>query len=207
MRILKSLVVFSAACLLVSCATSKQTVLFNGKDLSGWEIYGTEKWYVEDGILISESGPDGEYGYLGTKDFYKDFELTAEFKQEQDGNSGIFIRSTFEGTKVSGWQVEVAPPGHNTGGIYESYGRGWLIQPDPEKDKFLKYGDWNTMKVRVVGGQVTTWLNGEEMVDITDEKIAEGEGAIALQIHSGGGLKILWRNIVVKDLSAQADKN
>lgn len=192
---------------MVSCATSKQTVLFNGKDLSGWEIYGTEKWYVEDGILISESGPDGEYGYLGTKDFYKDFELTAEFKQEQDGNSGIFIRSTFEGTKVSGWQVEVAPPGHNTGGIYESYGRGWLIQPDPEKDKFLKYGDWNTMKVRVVGGQVTTWLNGEEMVDITDEKIAEGEGAIALQIHSGGGLKILWRNIVVKDLSAQADKN
>ena len=94
MRILKSLVVFSAACLLASCATSKQTVLFNGKDLSGWEIYGTEKWYVEDGILISESGPEGEYGYLGTKDFYKDFELTAEFKQEQDGNSGIFIRFT-----------------------------------------------------------------------------------------------------------------
>lgn len=207
MRILKSLVVFSAACLLVSCSTSKQTLLFNGKDLSGWEIYGTEKWYVEDGVLISESGPDGEYGYLGTKDFYKDFELTAEFKQEQDGNSGIFIRSTFEGTKVAGWQVEVAPPGHNTGGIYESYGRGWLIQPDPEKDKFLKYGDWNTMKVRVVGGQVTTWLNGEEMVDITDEKIAEGEGAIALQIHSGGGLKILWRNIVVEDLSGQAGKN
>jgi len=207
MRNFKSFVVLSAACLLVSCSTSKQTDLFNGKDLSGWEIYGTEKWYVEDGILISESGPEGEYGYLGTNDYYKDFELTAEFKQEEDGNSGIFIRSTFEGTKVSGWQVEVAPPGHNTGGIYESYGRGWLIQPDPEKDKFLKYGDWNTIKVRVVGGQVTTWLNGEQMVDITDEKIAEGEGAIALQIHSGGGLKILWRNIVVKDLSAQAGKN
>ncbi len=203
MKALKNLVVLSAACLLVSCSTSQQTVLFNGKDLSGWEIYGTEKWYVEDGVIVSESGPDAEYGYLGTKDFYKDFELTAEFKQEQDGNSGIFIRSTFEGTTVSGWQVEVAPPGSNTGGIYESYGRGWLIQPDPEKDKFLKYGDWNTMKIRVVGGHVTTWLNGEEMVDITDEKIAEGEGAIALQIHSGGGLRILWRNIVVKDLTDQ----
>jgi hypothetical protein len=203
MRILKSFAILSTALILGSCATSQQTELFNGNDLSGWEIYGTEKWYVEDGVIISESGPDAEYGYLGTKDFYKDFELTAEFKQEQDGNSGIFIRSTFEGTTVSGWQVEVAPPGSNTGGIYESYGRGWLIQPDPEKDKFLKYGDWNTMKIRVVGGRVTTWLNGEEMVDITDDKIAEGEGAIALQIHSGGGLRILWKNIVVTDLSNQ----
>lgn len=207
MRMLKTFAILSAAFILGSCATSKQTVLFNGKDLSGWEVYGTEKWYVEDGVIVSESGPDAEYGYLGTKDYYKDFELTAEFKQEQDGNSGIFIRSTFEGTKVSGWQVEVAPPGSNTGGIYESYGRGWLIQPDPEKDKFLKYGDWNTMKIRVVGGRVTTWLNGEEMVDITDDKIAEGEGAIALQIHSGGGLRILWRNIVVTDLSGQNTDN
>lgn len=207
MRTLKTFAILSAAFILGSCATSKQTVLFNGKDLSGWEVYGTEKWYVEDGVIVSESGPDAEYGYLGTKDYYKDFELTAEFKQEQDGNSGIFIRSTFEGTKVSGWQVEVAPPGSNTGGIYESYGRGWLIQPDPEKDKFLKYGDWNTMKIRVVGGRVTTWLNGEEMVDITDDKIAEGEGAIALQIHSGGGLRILWRNIVVTDLSGQNTDN
>lgn len=203
MRILKSLLILSAAAVIGSCTKTNEKELFNGKDLTGWEVYGTEKWYVEDGVIVSESGPDAEYGYLATKDFYKDFELTAEFKQEQDGNSGIFIRSTFEGTKVSGWQVEVAPPGHNTGGIYESYGRGWLIQPDPEKDKHLNYGEWNTMKVRVVGGQVTTWLNGEQMVDITDDKIAEGEGSIALQIHSGGGLRILWRNIALKDLSGE----
>ena len=52
----------------------------------------------------------------------------------------MFIRSTVDGTKVSGWQVEVAPPGHDTGGVYESYGRGWLIRPEPEKDKALKMG-------------------------------------------------------------------
>lgn len=199
MKIFKSTVILAATLFMASCE-SDEMELFNGEDLTGWEIYGTEKWYVEDGILVSESGPDAEYGYLGTTDYYKDFELTAEFKQDADGNSGIFIRSTFDGTTVSGWQVEVAPPGNNTGGIYESYGRGWIIQPDPEKDKFLKYGDWNTIKIRVVGGQVTTWLNGEQMVDLTDEKIAAGEGAIALQIHSGGGLKILWKNIMLKDL-------
>ena len=35
--------------------------LFNGKNLDGWKIHGTEKWYAEDGLLICESGPDEEY--------------------------------------------------------------------------------------------------------------------------------------------------
>jgi hypothetical protein len=38
------------------------------------------------------------------------------------------------------------------------------------------------------------------MVDITDDKIAEGRGAIALQIHDGGGIKVKWRNLKVKEL-------
>ena len=110
-----------------------QIELFNGKNLDGWKIHGTELWYVEDGLLVCESGPDKEYGYLSTNEFYDDFELTLEFKQEANGNSGVFIRSTVDGTKVSGWQVEVAPPGSNTGGVYESYGRGWLIKPEKKK--------------------------------------------------------------------------
>jgi hypothetical protein len=181
-------------------ACGQTTKLFNGKDLTGWKVYGTEKWYVQDGLLISESGPDKQYGYLATEKKYRDFELTAEFKQEADGNSGIFFRSSIEGTKITGWQAEVAPPGHNTGGIYESYGRGWLIKPDPEKDKALKYGDWNTMKIRVVGGVVETWLNGEPMIRLEDEKIGQATGSIALQIHDGGGIKIYWRNIQIKEL-------
>ncbi len=174
--------------------------IFNGKNLKGWQIHGTEKWYVEDGLLICESGPDKEYGYLSTEKFYDDFELTLEFKQQSDGNSGVFFRSTFEGTKVSGWQVEVAPPGHGTGGIYESYGRGWLIQIPEGKEDILKMGEWNKMKIKAVGGHVTTWLNGAQMVDIKDEKIAKGKGSVALQIHSGGGIKVLWKNIKIKEL-------
>jgi hypothetical protein len=50
-----------------------QHSIFNGKDLEGWTINGTEKWYVSDGLLICESGPDAEYGYLTTDAFYDDF--------------------------------------------------------------------------------------------------------------------------------------
>lgn len=197
----KYLLIIPAVLLLaVAGIAAKKIKLFNGKDLSGWTIYGTEKWYVEDGLLVCESGPDKGYGYLGTDEHYKDFELELEFKQGADGNSGVFIRSTVEGTKVSGWQVEVAPPGHDTGGIYESYGRGWLIKPDPEKDKALKFGEWNKMKIRVEGDRVTSWLNGTEMVDFSDAKIGEGEGGICLQIHDGGGIKVYWRNIKLRKL-------
>lgn len=183
----------------VSFAQKKEK-LFNGKDLSGWIIYGTEKWYVEDGLLVSESGPDKGYGYLGTEENYQDFEIELEFKQEANGNSGVFIRSTVDGTKVSGWQVEVAPPGSDTGGIYESYGRGWLIKPDPEKDKALKFGEWNKMKIVVKGDNVASYVNGVEMVNFSDEKIGQGKGGVLLQIHDGGGIKVYWRNIVLKKL-------
>ncbi len=174
--------------------------LFNGKDLSGWKIHGDEKWYVKDGKIICESGPKKEYGYLSTIDHYDDFELSLEFKQDADGNSGVFFRSTLEGTKITGWQAEVAPPGSHTGGIYESYGRGWLIKPDPEKDKALKMGDWNSLKVKVIGSKVTTYLNGVEMIELEDEKIGQGKGSIALQIHDGGGIKVSWKNIKIKVL-------
>jgi hypothetical protein len=175
--------------------------LFNGRDLNGWQVYGTEKWYVENSTLVCESGPDKEYGYLATRKYYDDFELTLDFKQVSDGNSGVFFRSYIrEGVTVSGWQVEVAPQGNDTGGIYESYGRGWIAQIPEEKEKVLNMGDWNTMKIRVIDNKVTTWLNDELMTELTDDQIAKGKGRIMLQIHSGGGIKVLWRNISLTEL-------
>src|SRR3954470_2252399 len=105
-------------CFCLFTSAQKKEKIFNGKDLTGWTIHGTEKWYVENGELVCESGPDKEYGYLSTEKNYKNFILSLEFKQEANGNSGVFIRSSIEGTKISGWQVEVAPPGLHTGGIY-----------------------------------------------------------------------------------------
>lgn len=179
-------------------ADSEGISLFNGQNLDGWKVHGTERWYVENGDLVCESGPDEQYGYLVTEQTFTDFDLTLEFLQESDGNSGVFFRSSVEGTRVSGWQAEVAPPNLHTGGIYESYGRGWLIQPSEEAEAALKMGEWNTMRIRAVGSNVTTWLNGTEMISIDDEKIGAASGSIALQIHDGGGIRVRWRNLVIR---------
>ena len=151
--------------------------------------------------MVCESGEEKKYGYLATRDYYNDFDLSIDFKQLANGNSGIFFRSFVEPpVKVHGWQCEVAPQNQDTGGIYESYGRGWLVKIPDEKENILKQGEWNTMRIRVVGNHVQTWLNGELMTDFEDEKIGAAQGRIALQIHDGGGIKVLWRNIKVTRL-------
>jgi hypothetical protein len=186
-------------CLAVHLASAQPQALFNGRDLSGWTVYGTEKWLVQAGELICESGPDKEYGYLTTDRSFKDFQLSVDFFQESNGNSGVFFHSSLDGTRITGWQAEVAPAGFHTGGIYESYGRGWLIKPDPAKEKVLKSNSWNTLVVEVSGSRVQTWLNGEPMIDLTDEKIGGSTGKIALQIHDGGGVRVRWKNLLITE--------
>ena len=199
----KYYLLISLICIIISCNNiqkQESISLFNGKNLDGWVIYGTEKWYVENSELVCESGPDKQYGYLGTEKNFDDFILTLQFKQENNGNSGVFFRSTVDGTKVRGWQAEVAPPVFHSGGIYESYGRGWLIKPDSSKDSVVKMGKWNDMKIKVFGDEVITWINNNEMIKIKDSIIGKGIGGVALQIHDGGGIKVRWKDLKIQKL-------
>ena len=172
--------------------------LFNGKDLSGWRVHGEEKWVVEDGALVGESAA-GKYGYLSTEKTYRDFSLRLKFKPESTGNSGLFFHSTLEGVNIRGLQVEVDPaPGKHTGGLYESGGRGWLVWPAEEAEKALRPGEWNDLELEVRGRRIRTRLNGIPAVDFTDPSPKFTDGVIALQIHTGGGVRVRWKDIRVK---------
>ena len=116
------LIVTCSLVLTTGAMAQKKENLFNGKDLTGWKVFGTEKWYVQDGELVCESGPDKGYGYLATTKTYKNFELSVDFKQGANGNSGVFIRSniTDGSNKNIGLQVLVSTPKHQTSGIYET---------------------------------------------------------------------------------------
>jgi len=180
----------------------QKDVLFNGKDLTGWEPFGDLNCSVdEEGNLVLQNGENLQYGYLCTRKYYKDFDLTVEFKECSNGNSGLFFRSFIKGfNTVCGWQCEVAPLGSDTAGIYESYGRGWLYQIPDEQENILKPDDWNTLRLKVEGGHVQTWLNGEAMTDIEDEFIGSKQGRIMLQVHDGNDIKVLWRNFDITEI-------
>ncbi len=191
----------AAIALSVSGCTGDYKPIFNGSDLSGWEVHGSDKWYAENGELIGESGEGDQNGYLSTIKDYHDFELQFEFLPEKMQNSsGLFFRTKIEGSEVFGWKVEIGADQHGTGSIFEQNGRGWLKQISEQDQSALKMGQWNMMKIKVVGGTVSTWLNDEFMVTLSDEKIANGDGCIAFQIHKGGGVKMRWRKIKIKEL-------
>jgi hypothetical protein len=96
-------------------------------------------------------------------------------------------------------QVEVDPTRH-TGGIYESGGRGWVALPAPEGERAIKPRGWNDLKILAQGNHFITRLNGVQIVDFTDPAPKFTEGVIGLQLHTGGGVKIRFKDIYIQEL-------
>jgi hypothetical protein len=185
-------------------AGSGWVALFNGRDLSGWVNNGQEKWIVEDGAILGESTV-GHYGYLTTEKTYSNFVLRVKFKPETNGNSGVFTRSRITGDSpktgpaIEGMQVEVDPT-HNTGSIYESGHRGWVAKGTPACEDAIKPHEWNDLEISEEGAHYATRLNGIPCVDFTDLHPNFTEGVIGLQLHTGGGVKIRFKDIYVKEI-------
>lgn len=182
-------------------------LLFNGKDLSGWEpINGYAKYYVQDGILVGEAVVGSPNSFLCTKEKYSDFILEFEIKTDPQLNTGVQFRSEskqdYMNGRVHGYQVEIDPSDRAwSGGIYDEARRGWLytLDENPNGRKAFKNGEWNKVRVEAIGNSIQTWINGIACADIIDNTTSEG--IIGLQVHdikndpAKNGIKVLWRNI------------
>ena len=209
---MKRIVVLLAAVLFLGLSAIAQAPLeagwvslFNGKELTGWKKNGEEKWIVEQGTILCESTAN-KYGYLTTEKSYRDFDLRLKFKGEAAGNSGVFFHARItgldpqHGPDIEGMQVEVDPNvGKHTGGLYESGGRGWVMMPTAEGEQALKAGEWNDLEVSVRGNHIVTQLNGVKVADYTDTSPRFTDGVIGLQIHTGGGVRMRWKEIYIKE--------
>lgn len=203
--------VLAAAIFLVAAAVAqtppqtKWIPLFNGKDLTGWKNNGEERWVVDQGTILCESTAN-KYGYLTTEKTFRDFQLRLKFKGEAAGNSGVFFHSHItgidpeHGPDIEGMQVEVDPSaGKHTGGLYESGGRGWVKMPTAEGEQALKPGEWNDLEVSVQDNHIVTRLNSVRIVDYTDAAPKFTDGVIGLQIHTGGGVRMRWKDIFIQE--------
>jgi hypothetical protein len=112
-----------------------------------------------------------------------------------------------EPDKTLGLQVQVGPLGSGTGGIYESYGRGWLPQPSAELEKCgYRQGRWNEMMISAHGPRVTVHVNGIKTADLDDPQLSLKAGVFALQMHSGAVNETRFKDIALLEKGAITPK-
>lgn len=68
-------------------------------------------------------------------------------------------------------------------------------------DKLMKVDDWNDVVIVARGNNVKHYLNGQLVVDFTDEdpKLALSEGVLALQLHAGAPMWVEFKNIRIRN--------
>lgn len=214
------------------------TALFNGKDMSGWRGGATfdhralmemsaedraakiAKWNEELGnhwtIENDELVNDGKGAYATTEKEYGDFELTLEYKTVPTADSGVYLRGVP--------QVQIWDPTQPDGGkLGREKGSGglWNNPPgSPGKDPLVladkPFGEWNQLRVVMVGTRVSVWLNGKQTVNHAvienyydraskDPAIKANPrpiprmGPIQLQTH---GAEIRWKNVFLREIGS-----
>ena len=176
----------------------KWTPLFDGKTLAGWHKVGDGQWTVEDGTIVGRANNEKLYGLLFSDKTFGDCTVRFKFKC-LSGDSGFYIRTIFkEPDQAHGLQVQVGRVKSGVGGIYESYGRAWIVKPSDDLEKSYTHDDqWNDMVIDAHGGHVTVTVNGIKSAEITGDK-GRPEGHFALQMHAGCVMHVLFKDIEIR---------
>jgi hypothetical protein len=171
--------------------------LFDGQTLAGWHPVGDGVWTVENGEIVGRANNERLYGLLVSDWAFGDFSLRLKFRCAS-GDSGVYIRTLLRPPdQAHGLQVQVGPPGTGVGGVYESYGRAWLVKPTAEQEQaFLRPDEWNALKISARGGDVVVEVNGITSAEIKAD-ISRPEGEFALQMHAGTAMEVRFRDIEV----------
>ena len=196
-------------------------LMFNGKDLTGWQglvenpiarakmkpsdlakkqIEANKKmvenWSVKDGCIWFNGSGDN---LCSVRD-YGDFEMLVDWKISKKGDSGIYLRGT---PQVQIWDTSRIDVGAQvgSGGLYNNQKN----ERNPLKVADNPIGDWNSLRIIMIGEKVTVWLNGILVVDnVTMENFWDRKipifpkGPIELQAH---GTDLAFRDIYVREIS------
>jgi HEAT repeat protein len=187
------------------------TVMFNGRDLTGWT--GDLKGYAaENGKIVVR--PEQGTGNLYTAREYADFVLRFEFKLTPTANNGLGVRAPLQGDAAyAGMEIQILDDGspvYRNLRPYQYHGSVYGIIP-AARGALRPAGEWNTQEVVMNGRRVTVILNGRIIVD-ADLDEAAVDGAMDGRPHPGlrndrghigflgHGSRVEFRNIRLKPL-------
>jgi hypothetical protein len=177
------------------------TSLFNGKDLTGWKAPEPNPyWKVVDGVLTGDNAADKKGSMLYTTESYGDFELEADCRWTGEIDSGFMFRKPELQMQIG---VSRSLKKDMTGSFYVGkYPEEFQAK---EAEKLIRANDWNTFKLAVKGDTVTVWINGTQASQFKDnEGKYKAPGPIGLQIHGGLAMKVEFRNLKVRSLTAES---
>lgn len=204
------------------------TALFNGTDFDGWWGLKTvnpsrylslsaadyeakreasldnirQHWRIEEGVLVN----DGKGLYLTTEAFFGNFELLLEYKTVPRADSGIYLRGypqvqIWNSTEKAKFKLGAEK---DSGGLWNNSKAASGKDPLLKADK--PFGEWNQLRIIMVGSRVWIWLNDEQTVDAAvmenyfdRESPVLPRGPIQLQTHGG---EIAWRNIFIREIGS-----
>ena len=202
---IKTLVLFFCC---LGTAQTEWKSLFNGKDLSNWEVRnGTAQYQILNNTIVGTSRSGTPNTFLCTKEMFGDFILELEVKVAPGLNSGIQFRSNslelYSDGRVHGYQSELDTSKRAwSGGIYDEGRRGWLypLSVNRKGRAAFKNGDWNKVRIEAIGNTIKTFYNGVQCANLVDDMT--DEGFIGLQVHSIAdksqeGKIIQWKNIKI----------
>ena len=183
-------------------------VLFNGKDLDGWQG-AVDNHEVVDGAIALKKGKGGT---LFTKEKYQDFSFRFDFKLPPGGNNGVAVR--YPGKGDPAWVAFEIQTLDNTADKYKKLQpyqyHGSVYGLVPAKRGFLKpVGEWNSQEIIFKGNHVKVILNGETIVDkdldsIDLSKVKKVPAGVKLKDgyvgFAGHGDPVQMRNVRIKRL-------
>jgi hypothetical protein len=196
-------------------------LLFNGKDLSGWRLYGKqtppgEGWKVEDGLLHKLAKVRG--GDIITTEKFDDFDFSWEWRIAKGGNNGVKYLVTEQRTGAPGHEYQlIDDTGHPDGklGPKRQTASFYDVLP-PAADKPLKpAGEWNASRILIKGNHVEHWLNGAKVLayELGGDEVKKGVAASKFKNAAKFGEKIqghimltdhqdeTWfRNVMIREL-------
>jgi len=159
-------------------------LLFNGKDMTGWQG-DTTGYSAENGKIVLH--PEKSSGNLYTEREYSNFILRFEFKLTPGANNGLGIRAPLKGNAAyEGMELQILENTHPKYDKLKSYQyHGSIYGVIPAKRGFLNpVGKWNFQEVIAEGSQIRVILNGETIVRANIEEVS-ANGTIDGRDHPG----------------------
>ena len=190
----------------------RQQALKRSGSSSGWKTFDGWKasenkssWKIEDGAFVA-FGPRSHLFYVGDEAPFVNFHFKCEVMTKPGSNAGIYFHTKYQeqGWPKHGYEAQVNATHRDpkkTGSLYAVQN----VDKANHKDN-----EWYTEEIIVNGRNIKILVNGEQVVDFTEEEgrqagkdftriLNKEGGTFAFQAHDPKS-EVHFRNIMVKRL-------